>query len=280
MKVLSSNSIGAIIDEVHLDFNGSAEEKEIIQQLKSLLYKHKVISIKNQHLSLEQFDLLCTLIGRPRDVHSVAFKDKVENYTPIPVEGFPNLIYLHRKPNAKNEEPLFGRKWHSDMSFLSKPPDFTVLYSLIIPPMGGETFFADQVAAYEQLDKDKKEFINSKKGLHSFDYGFQGWDNKITHQEYSSSCFHDMVKVHPVTQEKALFVNEGYFAFVEGMNKEESDKLTKELYEYQTQLDFFYKLSWEANMVTIWDNRVVLHRATAGYEGYERKMVRALVDDN
>ena len=199
----------------------------------------------------------------------------------------PNIIEV--KKEATEKASHFGGSWHSDWSFQKEPPSATLLHSKIIPPVGGDTLFANTMLAYEGLSERLKEEIDGLKVIHTAalpyaDDGFYALEDekdrsmKIRPSKEAKKTFsHPLVRTHPVSKQKGLFINPVYSMCIEGFEKEESDKLLNKLYSHMIQEKYIYRHSWKKNMLVIWDNRAVMHQATGGYDGYDRLLHRITI---
>lgn len=186
------------------------------------------------------------------------------------------------------EAPPFGNVCHSDWSFQEKPPSATILHSKIVPRVGGETWYADGCSAYEALDAKTKELANHLTALHSAKdiyskHGLFASKNKkrnmtiLTSDEALNVQEHPVVRTHPETKRRVLWVNAGYTVGIKGMNDEEGKALLSKLFAHTTQDNFLYKHKWQANMLILWDNHSVQHLAQGGYDGHRRVMHRTTV---
>jgi taurine dioxygenase len=200
----------------------------------------------------------------------------------------PHIAEIRREPDETT--PLFAEGWHSDWSFLSAPPPATFLYAQIVPPTGGDTLYADQRAAYDALDSSMKRQLAGLMGVHSARRGYaksgQYGDKDVGRSmsivpsdEAMATQLHPLVREHQETGRPALFLSMGYTIGIEGMDDTDAQALLMELYIHQTRDEFIYRLRWEPGMLTMWDNRSVLHRATGGYEGHRRLLHRITIAD-
>lgn len=206
-----------------------------------------------------------------------------------PMEGRPHILELRREPNetARN----FGAGWHSDWSFQDEPPAGTILHSKVTPPVGGDTLYADCTAAWNALSPVMQKMLDGLTAIHSaaLPYGTKGLfaheqagggDRTmeiIVSPEADKTYPHPLVRTHPVTGRKALYVSPVYTVGIEGMTPEESFTLLSFLYKHMTQDKFVYRHKWRENMLTLWDNRCTLHYADGGYDGHLRVMHRTTV---
>ena len=206
----------------------------------------------------------------------------------MPMEGSEHVVALTRKADEK--APLFAENWHSDWSFLAEPPIGTCLYSLVIPPTGGDTGFINQQKALAEMPEALRAKIEGRTALHSAGaayapdgmYGEKdraaGRSMAIRYSEDARDVYgHPFILRHPESGRETLLGCLGYIMGVEDMAEEEAFGLLLELHEWQTREEFQYTHKWQENMFVIWDNRSVLHRAHGGYDGYDRILHRITV---
>jgi taurine dioxygenase len=198
------------------------------------------------------------------------------------------VVALTRRADEK--APVFAETWHSDWSFKAEPPIGTCLYSLTIPPVGGDTSFINQQKALAEMPADLRARIEGKMALHSAALAYapdgtygereQGSDRsmKILYSESARDVHaHPFVLRHPESGRETLFGCFGYIIGVEGMADEEATALIRDVYEWQTREAFQYTHRWQEHMLVIWDNRSVLHKANGGYDGYDRELHRTTI---
>jgi len=266
---LLSGALGAEINGIDLKDTTLKNFKVI----NNLLLEHKVIFFRNQKISPEEQLALASLFG-PIEKH--AYVKGLNQY--------PEIVRIIKKPNEKNQ---WGENWHSDVSYNVKPTKTVILKSIKIPPVGGDTMFANMELAWETLDEKIKDKIKDKKALHSslgaefFVNDYEGMEGNGNHDEYSNE--HPIVRTHPETKKKILFVNWTYTKNIVGMDKKESNEILNEIFKHQARLDFTCRFQWTENTVAIWDNRSVQHYAIADFFpgrglGYERIMDRIAIE--
>jgi len=266
---LLSGALGAEISGVNLQ-DTSDKNFEVIN---NLLLEHKVIFFRNQNITEEEQLKLASHFG-PIERH--AYVKGLDQY--------PEIVRIIKKPNEKNQ---WGENWHSDVSYNAKPTKAVILKSIKIPPVGGDTMFANMELAWETLEGKIKDKIKDKKALHSslgaefFIDDYEGMEGNGNHDEYSNE--HPIVRTHPETEKKILFVNWTYTKKIVGMDKKESDEILNEIFKHQARLDFTCRFQWTENTVAIWDNRSVQHYAIADFFlgrglGYERIMDRIAIE--
>jgi len=272
MKVkFLSGALGAEISGIDLK-DSSKENYEIIN---NLLLEHKVIFFRNQSITEEEHISLAQNWG-PLETH--AYVKGLDKY--------PKIVRIIKTKDEKNQ---WGENWHTDVSYNVKPTKAVILKSIKIPPVGGDTCFSNMELAWETLDKEIKEKIKDKKATHSSlgaaffidNYkGMQGHEKK-NYDEYSNE--HPIVRTHPETGKKILYVNWTYTKKIIGLEKEESDEILKKIFEHQARLDLTCRFNWTENAVAMWDNRSVLHYALTDFYpgrglGYERIMDRIAIE--
>jgi taurine dioxygenase len=203
-----------------------------------------------------------------------------------PMEGHPNVLEVRREPDEKVTP--FGGNWHSDWSFQAQPPAATILRSEIIPPVGGDTLYCDAASAYEALPDATKAKLAALRAIHSASKAY-GPDSAYSRElhlrampiivspEADKTYVHPLVRTHPVTGRKALFISPVYTVGIEGMAPNAADPLLAELYKHLVQDQFIYRHRWRPGMVVIWDNRCTMHNALGGYDGHRRVMHRTTV---
>ena len=207
----------------------------------------------------------------------------------IPMRDHPHVVKLHRKANE--EAVHFGGAWHSDWSFQNQPPAATMLYSEIIPPVGGDTLFANTADAYDDLPDNLKQRIKNLNALHSAKlpyakdgvYATEGKKRTMkihTSDEANKMMPHPIVRTHKETGRKTLFINPVYTIEIEGMTKQDSDLLLFELYSHMGNEKYIFRHKWHPNMLIMWDNRTVMHMAEGGYDGHERLLHRITIADD
>ena len=266
---LLSGALGAEINGIDLKDTTLNNFKVI----NNLLLEHKVIFFRNQKISPEEQLALASLFG-PIEQH--AYVKGLNQY--------PEIVRIIKKPNEKNQ---WGENWHSDVSYNVKPTKAVILKSIKIPPVGGDTMFANMELAWETLDEKIKDKIKDKKALHSslgaefFVNDYEGMEGNGNHDEYSNE--HPIVRTHPETKKKILFVNWTYTKNIVGMDKKESNEILNEIFKHQARLDFTCRFQWTENTVAIWDNRSVQHYAIADFFpdrglGHERIMDRIAIE--
>jgi alpha-ketoglutarate-dependent taurine dioxygenase len=205
-----------------------------------------------------------------------------------PIADHPKIAAIHRRAGETGK--LFADSWHSDWSFQEVPPCGTCLFGIDIPASGGDTLFSNQHKAFDEMPDDLRNRLKEKTALHSaqWAYGDNGFyaeeENKGAMNIKTSKTAREryarpLVKPHPETGRLGFFAG-SYVVDLEDTPKEEVKSLLSELYRWQSREEFQYRHKWEKDMLIIWDNRSVLHQATGGFEGHERRLHRLTIGDD
>lgn len=206
----------------------------------------------------------------------------------LPIDGSEHVVALTRRADEK--APVFAESWHVDWSFEAEPPIGTCLYSLTIPPVGGDTCFVNQQKALAEMPVDLRAELEGRLAIHSArgayaPDGFYGDNDKESDRSmrirFSEEAYetqtHPFIMRHPESGRETLYGCLGYIIGVAGMPDDEAIDLIQRLYAWQTREEFQFRHQWQENMFVIWDNRSVLHRANGGYDGYDRVLHRTTV---
>ena len=265
---LISGALGAEVLGVSLKDSSSENWKKI----NDLMLEHKVVFFRDQDITADEQINLAKKFG-PLERH-VYVKGRKE---------YPEIIRIIKSPDEKRQ---WGETWHTDVSYNPKPTKVIILRSVKIPPVGGDTMFSNMELAYETLDNNIKDKIKNKKAIHSslgaaaFVDDYKEMEGNGNLDEYSN--IHPIVRTHPETGKKILYVNSMYTKKIIDMEKKESDELLKKLFLHQERLDFTCRFKWTENAVAIWDNRSTQHQGLTDFFpgrglGHERIMDRIAV---
>ena len=247
----------------------------VLAEVKAAWARHGVVAFPDQRMDLQAQEAFTQAMGGFG--HDPFIK---------PMPGHPNVLELRREPDEKATN--FGAGWHSDWSFLETPPAATLLHSKVVPPVGGDTLFVDATRAYEALSPTMQAMIAPLQAVHSArqSYGTKGVFSKetenrtlqiIVSEDADGSLTHPLVRTHPVTGRKALFVSPVYTVGIADLTPEEAKAILGFLFAHLTQDQFIYRHRWREQMLLMWDNRCTMHFAEGGYDGHLRLMHRTTV---
>ncbi|MBM3573672.1 MAG: taurine dioxygenase, partial [Alphaproteobacteria bacterium] len=181
----------------------------------------------------------------------------------------------------EREKVNFGGIWHSDTTYLEQPPLGSMLYALQVPPAGGDTIFANMFSAYEALSDGLKRMLGQLRAINSSGKAdvSRTREDRIAARpgdkarEVFESC-HPVVRTHPESGRKVLFVNIAHTARFEGMTEAESAPLLNYLFQHQTRPEFTCQFRWRPGSFAFWDNRACQHNPINDYHGHRRRMLR------
>ena len=229
---------------------------EQFAEIRHALFRHKMVYFRGQKLThgeQEQFSL---------------------RFGPFAVDAYTLGVPGHRDVHPLIKEAddasnmVFGEGWHTDSPFLPEPPSITILRSIQVPPFGGDTMWANSALAYRMLSSAYRRMIQDLRVRFSLR---EDLTRKITGNT------HPLIRTHPATGEKALYVDTSYAIGIEDMLPEESAPIIRFLGEHITQPAFTCRLRWEPDMVALWDNRLCVYQDYNDYQGYRRELYRTTV---
>ena len=262
-------TIGAEISNIDLSQDLSEEK---LDQIYQDLIDYKVIFFRNQEISPKNHIALAKSFGEIEPPHPVYPH----------VKDFPEIVLLENDAN----NPPDTDEWHTDVTFKSDPAFASILYSKIIPPSGGDTLWCSLSAIYEALPDDTKKYLETLRAVHdmgSFRNNFIDDDNEKSAQNVNEgfqkfgNAIHPMVKVHPISRNKLLYINPGFTSQIVGMNMTDSNNLLTYLFNFMNKPEFQIRFKWSANTIAIWDNRCTMHYAIGDYMPHHRQMNRITV---
>jgi len=182
------------------------------------------------------------------------------------VEGHPEVRVVHADEKTK---VATGEVWHSDLSCEPEPPMGSILYLHQTPPVGGDTAFANMYLAYESLSEPIKRLVEGLSAFHTSAHVYSRGAYERSDKKFPEAV-HPIVRSHPVTGRKCLFVNRGFTKRIEGLKKHESDALLEMLVRHAETPEFQCRFRWDRHSVAFWDNRCAMHRATFDYHPHVR----------
>jgi taurine dioxygenase len=238
---------------------------DIVAEIRRAFLDHLVIFLRNQALTPQ------ALLGFAR-----RFGEPVE-YPQL--KGLPECPLVTPVVKLEHERVNFGGIWHSDTTYLARPPMASMLYAVEIPPYGGDTLFANQYLAYETLSEGYRKLIDGLVGVSSSlkaDASRTREDRLraagVEHKALIAE--HPVVRTHPETGRRALFVNVGHTTHFRGLTEEESRPLLAYLFQHQVRPEFTCRFRWEPGSLAFWDNRSAQHNPVNDYHGFRRVMHR------
>jgi taurine dioxygenase len=220
------------------------------------------VFFRGQKLDPAQFMAFARSMGRPVEYPFVKG-----------IEGFPEVIEVKK---LEHERHAFGGIWHSDTAYLDEPPMGSMLLAREIPPYGGDTEFASQYLAYEALSEGMKRMLDPLIAVNTSSKADVTRTREDMVKEYSRQyeAEHPVVRTHPETGRKALYVNTGHTARFRGMTEQESAPLLEFLFRHQVKLEFTCRWQWKVGDLAWWDNRCTQHNPVNDYHGHRRVMHR------
>ncbi|MFK7977455.1 MAG: taurine dioxygenase [Halioglobus sp.] len=261
---------GALGAEIHgIDLTSSLSHSEY-QTLRELLVQYEVIFFRNQDISPAQHKTLAESFG-PLQRHPA--------YTTV--EGFDEITILESTP----DKPTKIEMWHSDMTFRLHPPMGTILRSVVVPPKGGDTLWSSMTAAYEGLSKPMQTLLEGLNAIHDFKHGFKeslaepgGADRLADAVAENPPVSHPVIRNHPESGKKVIFVNSLFTTHIDGLPRGESDALLAFLYQHITTAEYTCRFQWQPNSIAIWDNRSTQHKPVNDYFPAHRQLLRTTID--
>jgi taurine dioxygenase len=239
---------------------------DTVAEIRRAWLEHLVVFFRDQSLGSQEFLAFARRMGEPVEYPFVRGLD-----------GFPEIIAVSKLPH---ETVNFGGIWHSDTVYLERPPMATILVAREVPPSGGDTMWSNMYAAYDALSPGMKRLLEGLRAVNSSaladvsktredrirDSGNQG------EREYLSE--HPVVRTHPETGRKALYVNVAHTLRFVDMTEDESRGLLRYLFEHSIRPEFTCRFQWRAGSVAMWDNRCTMHNPINDYHGHTRTMHR------
>ena len=247
-------AIGAVMHDVRI---GDRMSLGALNKIKLALSRHLVLVIKDQDLSAAQL------------------RDFVANFGPlflhhadegvIRCEGVPEVLQMVKEPDG---ERLFGGSdWHADVTFRNPEGYLSVLHSKVVPPLGGDTGFANTITAFATLSEGMQSLLRGLSAVHS--YNGPGQPDHPT-----ETAIHPVVRMHPETGEEGLYINRMFATRFAGMTEQESRPLIAFLDRHMTRPEFTGRISWQRGQVVMWDNRFTLHYPINDFSGHRRLLIR------
>jgi taurine dioxygenase len=258
---------GALGAEIYGIDLASELDSGTVAAIRRALLDHLVIFFRDQELPPDRFLGFARHLGVP-----------VEYPLVKGIEGYPEII---RVAKLEHETVNFGGIWHSDTTYLETPPMGTMLVAREVPPVGGDTLFANMYLAYETLSDGMKRLLDGLKGVSTSikadatrtrEDRIKSDPTTQSRQEFIAE--HPVVRTHPETGRKALYVNVAHTVRFAGMTEAESAPILRFLFEHQVRPEFTCRFAWRAGSLAFWDNRAAQHNPVNDYHGHRRVMHR------
>ena len=267
---------GALGAEIYGADLKDRDNKPMWSELHRAFLEHQVIAVRGQDLTPEDQMIVGRFFGEP------CFYPFAKG-----MEGFPHMTRTVKEPQEREN---FGADWHTDTCYMKEPPRATLLYAVETPPKGGDTLYASTSAAYEALSDGMKAMLKGVIGVNSAGLKHKRGGNRAAHharighmavqnageaEQYEAR--HPIVRTHPETGRKALYLSALHTIRFDGMTEHESRPVIQMLNDHCVEPQFTCRVRWEPGQLTIWDNRCTLHNAINDYHGYRREMRRLTV---
>ncbi len=250
-----------------------APDAALAHRLHQALLDHQVLCIRNQTIGPGDFLAAISLFGAPQIRAEIP-----------PVPGFPGVTILSsddRDTQGDGRRLVAGALWHTDDSHMAAPSALTALYGIEVPDTGGDTEFANMYAAYEALPADMRARLDGLRAVHMTKPNRAVGRTRSIAPEILAArppVVHPLVRTHPETGRKALYIGRNRMDHIVGMDREEGHQLIDDLVAHSTQPRFVYRHKWRRGDIVIWDNRCLMHKANGDYaEGARRYMNRVIV---
>ena len=251
--------IGATVSGVNL----AEITDDEFDALNEAFLKHLVLFFRDQDISMEQHIAFGRRFG-PLHIHPA--NSDYSNVRDLP----PEILPIHAD---KNTHRVAGDKWHSDVSCDAEPPAASILKLQVVPPHGGDTLFANMYAAYDALSDRMKQYLDGLTATHDGGPNYRdrarGAGKDMSHKTYPVAS-HPIVRTHPLTGRKSLYVNRVFTQSVDDLPEDEGRALLEFLYQHTTKAMFQCRFQWQANSIAMWDNRCAMHHAVWDYHPHSR----------
>ena len=243
---------------------------DLVAELRALLNEYEVLFFRDQPIDPAAQKALALSFG-PLQTHP-AYET---------IDGFPEITVLESTP----DKPTKIEAWHSDMTFREHPPMGTVLKSVVTPPKGGDTLWASMTAAYDALSVPMQHFLSNLTAVHDFSWGFKeslaepgGRERLADAVAAYPPVRHPVIRTHPESGRKVLFVNSLFTTHIEGLSAGESRAVLDFLFDHVRTPEFSVRFQWQPHSIAIWDNRSTQHKPVNDYFPAHRRMERITID--
>ena len=259
-----AGALGAEIHGVDMAHDLGAE---VVGEVRQALLDHLVIFLREQNVSPQQQLAFAKKFGEPIEYPQL--------------KGLPESPMITPVVKLEHERRNFGGIWHSDTTYLEKPPMGSMLLAREVPPFGGDTMFANQYLAYEALSDGLKKTLDGLTGVSSSSKADVTRTREDALRQAGAgatpkqlSAEHPLVRTHPETGRKALYTSVAHTSHIKGWTEKESLPLLQFLWDHQTKAEFTCRFQWRVGSLAFWDNRCAMHNPINDYHGFRRVMHR------
>ena len=242
----------------------SKPTEALVSEVRAALLKYQVVFFRDQDITREQHIAFARKFGE-LEIHPATPKDQPDR----------EVLRIIHGPNSKGAENF----WHSDVTWRAEPSLGSILRAIELPPVGGDTLFSNMVAAYEDLDEDLKERLCTLTAVHDIARVFSSrlsTDASKLHEKFPPQE-HPVIRTHPETGKRAIYVNGAFTDYIKDMDRDESDQLLKFLYSRAAIPEYQCRFRWEPGSLAFWDNRACQHYAASDYFPQVRAMERVTI---
>ena len=263
----AAGALGAFVRDVEVA--EAIDSNDLFGSIRAALLEHQVLFFRNQHLTPQQQRAFAVRFG--------------------PIEGHPAYEVVAGTHDVQvlestKEKPSKIEMWHTDMTFRAAPPMLTMLHGKVIPPFGGDTLFASMTAAYDALSPSMQAFLNGLTATHDFAHGFKeslaepgGYERLAGALAANPAVSHPVIRTHPETKRKAIYVNSLFTVRVNELKASESRALLELLFAHVTTDEFTVRFNWAPDTLVMWDNRATQHKPVNDFFPQHRRMHRITV---
>ena len=268
-----TGSIGAVLHDVDLTTDISPG---LAGEIRQALLGHRVIFFRDQHVNPTQQVAFARIFGALTPAHPLVggLDDAHPEVLVLDSSDYPLGV------GSRGKGTSYNNRWHTDVTFSATPPAAAVLAGKTIPSRGGDTLWADLVNAYETLSEPIQRLLDGLVAVHDASNTFSRFRSEDPSGEQRAKLSqlqpvrHPVVRVHPETGERVLFVNDTFTSHIEGLNPPESDALLRMLYEHTVAPERVVRWHWAEGDIAVWDNRATAHYAAADYT--ERRVMHRI----
>ena len=257
-----AGALGAVVAGVDLS---SELDDATIKEIHAAWLEHQVLFLRDQRIGVEQHKAFGRRFGELH-VHPVLQRLKDQ--------GHPEIVVLE----SSAERPYVASGWHSDVTFEREPPMGSILRAVEVPEVGGDTMWASMYSAYDALSDSMQRLLSGLRALHS-GAGFRriATEEQAEQLQENETNLHPVIRTHPETGRKGIFVNSGFTRGIDGMKPRESQALLSFLFGHLSSPDFTCRFRWQRDSIAMWDNRCTQHRVVADNLTAPRHMERVTI---